>query len=61
MVSKFETALRSIRLINFETKEALYLDLEHFAKLAGGEVNVREQVLQKTLDSIALDREINFR
>ncbi len=61
VISKFETALRSIRLMSFETKEALYLDLEHFAKLAGGEVNVREQVLQKTLNSIALDREINFR
>jgi len=60
VVSKFESALRSIRLMSFEIKEALYLDLERFAKLAGGEIVVREQVLQKTLDSIALDREINF-
>jgi hypothetical protein len=60
VVSKFEAALRSVRLMNFETKEALYLDLEYFARLAGGEANVREQVLQKTLNHIALDRIINF-
>lgn len=61
VVSKFETALRSVRLMNAETKEALYEDLEHFAELAGGEIDVREGVLQKTLDRIALDRVINLR
>jgi len=60
VILKFEAALRNIRLMNSETKEALFLDLEHFAKLAGGEVKVREQVLQKTLNSIALNRKISF-
>jgi len=60
VVSKFEAALRSIRLMSCEIKEALYLDLERFAKFAGGEIIVREQVLRKTLSSIALDREIDF-
>ncbi len=60
VISKFEASLRCVRLMSFEIKEALYLDLEHFAKLAGGEIIVREQVLRKTLRSIALDREINF-
>lgn len=60
VISKFESALRSIRLMGFESKEALYLDLEHFAELAGGEMHVRAKILEMTLNHIALDRRVNF-
>lgn len=58
VITKFEKALRSVRLMDEETKEALYQDLEHFAELAGGEIKVRERVLERTLRQIQLDRVI---
>jgi hypothetical protein len=60
VMSKFDSALRSIRLMKREVKEALYLDLEHFAELAGGEVHVRRHVLEMSLKNMALDREISL-
>ena len=57
---KFDASLRSIRLMNEETKEGLYRDLEHFAELAGGELDVRKKVLEMTLSRISLKREINL-
>jgi hypothetical protein len=60
VMSKFDAALRSIRLMKREVKEALFLDLEHFAELAGGEIHVRRHVLEMSLKNMALDREISF-
>jgi hypothetical protein len=60
IISKFDEALRSIRLMKREVKEALFFDLEHFAELAGGEIHVRRKVLEMSLKNMALDREIHL-
>lgn len=55
VIEYFETALRSVRLMDYETKEAICRDLERFSGLADGEISVRENILQKAHRSLQIE------
>lgn len=54
VINRFEKALQSVRIMNYDVRLSLYKDMEDMSKHAGGNREIHEQVLDRTMTQLGL-------